>query len=89
MVAALGAAYTLSGRVTDAVALLTPAMAQTTAMDNTVAQAPCRLSLGEAQLLSSRLEEAHALAERALALAQAHQERGHSLDGMIRWSDQR
>src|SRR5262249_20160499 len=35
------------------------------------------LSLGEAQLLSSRLEEAHALAERALALARAHQERGH------------
>ena len=40
-------------------------------------QALCRLSLGEAQLLAGRLEEAHALAERALALARAHQERGH------------
>ena len=40
-------------------------------------QALCRLSLGEAQLLAGRLEEAHALAERALALAREHQERGH------------
>ena len=40
-------------------------------------QALCSLSLGEAQLLAGRLEEAHALAERALALARAHQERGH------------
>ena len=40
-------------------------------------QALCRLALGEAQLLAGRLEEAHALAEQALALARAHQERGH------------
>src|SRR5437763_3291493 len=37
----------------------------------------CRLSLGEAQLLAGRLEEAHALAEAALAQAREHQERGH------------
>jgi tetratricopeptide (TPR) repeat protein len=37
----------------------------------------CHLSLGEAQVLAGRLEEAQALAERALALAHAHQERGH------------
>jgi len=37
----------------------------------------CRLSLGEAQLLAGRLEEAHALAERALAQAREHQERGN------------
>ena len=37
----------------------------------------CSLPLGEAQLLAGRLEEAHALAERALALARAHQERGN------------
>ena len=42
-----------------------------------VYQALCGLSLGEAQLLAGRLEEAHALAEQALALARAHQERGH------------
>ena len=35
------------------------------------------LSLGEAHLLAGRLEEAHALAERALALAREHQERGN------------
>jgi tetratricopeptide (TPR) repeat protein len=38
----------------------------------------CRLSLGEAQLLAGRLEEAHALAEAALAHAREHQERGHA-----------
>jgi tetratricopeptide (TPR) repeat protein len=33
--------------------------------------------LGEAQLLAGRLEEAHTLAERVLAHARAHGERGH------------
>jgi hypothetical protein len=33
------------------------------------------LALGKALVLAGRVEEAHALAERALALAQAHQER--------------
>ena len=75
--AALGAAYTLGGRVADAVPLLTQAMEQTTATERVDFQALCRLSLGEAQLLAGRLEEAHALAERALALAREHQERGH------------
>ena len=77
MAAALGAAYTLGGRVADAVPLLTQAMEQTIATEMVAYQALCRLSLGEAQLLAGRLEEAHALAERALALARAHQERGH------------
>ena len=40
-------------------------------------QAFCSLSLGEAQLLAGRLEEAQALAERTLALAREHQERGN------------
>ena len=77
MAAALGAAYTLAGRVADAMPLLTQAMEQTTAMQRVDHQALCRLSLGEAQLLAGHLEEAHALAEQALALAHAHQERGH------------
>jgi tetratricopeptide (TPR) repeat protein len=77
MAAALGAAYTLSGRVTDAVPLLTQAIEQATAMDRGNLQALCSLSLGEAHLLAGRLEEAHALAERALALAHKHQERGN------------
>jgi class 3 adenylate cyclase/tetratricopeptide (TPR) repeat protein len=75
--ASLGAAYTLAGRVADAVPLLTQAMEQTIATEAVVYQALCCLPLGEAQLLAGRLEEAHALAERALTLARAHQERGH------------
>jgi tetratricopeptide (TPR) repeat protein len=73
----LGAAYTRFGRGTDAVPLLTQAMEQTTATDMAGFQALCGLPLGEAQLLAGRLQEAHALTERALALAHAHQERGH------------
>jgi tetratricopeptide (TPR) repeat protein len=77
--AALGAAYTLAGRVADAVALLMQAMEQETAMERVDTQVPCHLSLGEAQLLAGRLEEAHALAERALALACEHRERGNQV----------
>jgi tetratricopeptide (TPR) repeat protein len=74
--AALGAAYTLGGRITDAMSLLTQATEQATATES-VYQAQCRLSLGEAQVLSGHLEEAHTLAARALALTRAHQERGN------------
>src|SRR5262249_26201475 len=37
----------------------------------------CRLSLGEAQVLAGRREEARTLAEQALAQAREHQERGN------------
>ena len=77
MAAALGAAYTLGGRVTDAVPLLTQALEQTTASEGVGDPVHCSLSLGEAQVLIGRLEEAHALTEGALAHARAHQERGH------------
>jgi class 3 adenylate cyclase/tetratricopeptide (TPR) repeat protein len=76
MASALGAAYTLGGRVAEGVPLLMQAMEQSTAAETIYFQAHCRLSLGEAQVLAGRLEEAHTLAERALALAHAHQERG-------------
>jgi tetratricopeptide (TPR) repeat protein len=77
MGAALGAAYTLDGRIADAVSLLTRALEQTTAIAMAGFQALCSLSLAEAQMLAGRLEEAHAHAERALAHARAYQERGH------------
>jgi tetratricopeptide (TPR) repeat protein len=77
MAPALGAAYTLAGRLADAVPLLTQAMQESMAMARVDIQAFCRRSLGEAQLLAGRLEEAHALAEQSLALARAHQERGN------------
>jgi class 3 adenylate cyclase/tetratricopeptide (TPR) repeat protein len=75
--AALGAAYILSGRVADAVPLLTQAMEQSTAREKVAYQVLCRLPLSEAQLLAGRQEEAQALAESALVLARAHGERGH------------
>ena len=77
MAPALGTAYTLAGRVADAVPLLAQAMEQATALGQSGLPDACRLSLGEAQMLAGRLEEAHALAERALALAREHQERGN------------
>jgi Flp pilus assembly protein TadD len=77
MAAGLGAAYTLAGRIADAVSLLTQAMEQAIATDMIVTQALCHLSLGEAQVLDGRLEEAHTLDERALALSREHQERGN------------
>ena len=77
VVVVVSAAYTLAGRVADAVALLTQAMKQAAATERPGLQARCSLPLGEAQLLADRLEEAQALAERALALAHAHQGQGH------------
>jgi tetratricopeptide (TPR) repeat protein len=80
--AALGAVYTLSGRVTDAVPLLTQAMEQSTAREMVAYQVLCRLPLSEAQLRAGHLAEAQALAERALALAREHQERGHQASAL-------
>jgi len=73
MAITLGAAYTLAGRIADAVPLLTQALEQTMVRY----QSFCSLSLGETQLLAGRLEEAHTLAERTLAFTRAHQERGN------------
>jgi tetratricopeptide (TPR) repeat protein len=75
--AALGAAYTLGGRAAAAVPLLTQALEQTIATETIYLQAHCRLILGEAHLLAGLLEKTQALAERALAHAREHQERGH------------
>jgi tetratricopeptide (TPR) repeat protein len=77
MAATLGAAYTLAGRVADAVPLLTQAMEQNIAIESVPFERMCSFHLGEARLLAGRLEEAQALAERVLALARAHQARGH------------
>jgi class 3 adenylate cyclase/tetratricopeptide (TPR) repeat protein len=72
----LAVAYTLAGRVTDAVPLLARAIGQSTVVkDDRSESLRCR-SLAEAHMLLGRLEEAHAFAERGLALAHALQERG-------------
>jgi tetratricopeptide (TPR) repeat protein len=77
MAAQLGEAYTLAGRVADAVPLLTQAVEQATALEMVAHQALCGFTLAEAQLLAGRLEEAHAVAERVLAHTRAHGERGN------------
>jgi tetratricopeptide (TPR) repeat protein len=75
--AALGVAYTLSGRVAEAEPLLTQAIEQTTVSESRGLHALCRFPLGEAQVLAGRLEKVQVLAERELALAREHQERGN------------
>jgi tetratricopeptide (TPR) repeat protein len=71
--AALGAAYTLGGRLPDAMPLLTSALEQTM-----TTELGCYQAIFGYQVLGhlSR-EEAQALAVRALELARSHQERGH------------
>jgi tetratricopeptide (TPR) repeat protein len=71
----LGEAYTLAGRVADAVSLLTQATEQTIAMEMVALR--CHLTLGEVHMLAGRLEEAHALAKLALRLARERQERSN------------
>jgi tetratricopeptide (TPR) repeat protein len=73
----LGEAYILSGRVTGAVPLLARAIEQSSMVGDGRAEANAYRSMGEARLLSGHLEEARALAERALALTYKHQERGY------------
>jgi class 3 adenylate cyclase len=70
LAADLGSAYTLAGRVADAVPLLTQAIGRVGDWGR------CHVALGEAQMLAGHLEEAHALAEQALALTRERQQRG-------------
>ena len=77
MAAALGAAYTLAGRVADAMRLLTQAIDQVAASERVADEALCRLPLVEAHLFGGLLGQAHALAEAALTHAREHQEQGH------------
>lgn len=74
IMAALGLAYTRSGRVTEALRLLDQVeVRQTTGGGGD----RIMLHLGEAYLLAGRAEDAHRLAERALALSRDRKERGN------------
>ena len=77
MAAPLGVAYALSGRVTDAVILLTQVVERETVIERVDFQSFCCLSLGEAQMLAGHLDEAYTIAERSLAFTCEHQERGY------------
>jgi len=86
-VGALGYAYALSGRLTEAQPLLAQAI-ELTAGRSVGLDALWAAHLGEASLLAGRLEEAHQLAERALARArdtkqQAYEAYALRLDGEI------
>ena len=72
----LGAAYTLAGRGTDALPLLTQALERSLGTRQSVVSSLVSRHLGEAQLLTGHLDEAHALAEQALTLARAYHQRG-------------
>ncbi len=82
MAAPLGTAYIPSGRIIDAVALLTKALKQSTAMARARNEVPCHLVLGEALTLAGRLKEVQVHAEHALALARGHQERGEEVSAL-------
>src|SRR5712691_3576127 len=77
MAAALGAAYTLGRRLTEAVPLLTQTLEYCRAQGRAYIETLCRLPLGEAQMLAGHLEEAYTCAERALALAHEYQGRSN------------
>jgi class 3 adenylate cyclase/tetratricopeptide (TPR) repeat protein len=72
-----GVAFTLAGRVGEAVPLLTRAVEQCRVLNMLVMEARCHLALAEAQLRAGCPQQAHAVAERALTLARERQERGH------------
>jgi tetratricopeptide (TPR) repeat protein len=74
---ALGIAYALAGRITEALALLEQAMQHTTVQRRQGERSLWVAHQSEAMLLSGRLEEALSLAQQALELARTHKERGH------------
>jgi class 3 adenylate cyclase/tetratricopeptide (TPR) repeat protein len=79
----LGAAYTLAGRGADALPLLTQAIAQSIGTRQSVVSSLVSRHLGEAQLLTGHLEEAHAFAEQALTPARAYHQRGQQAHALF------
>jgi tetratricopeptide (TPR) repeat protein len=76
-IGSLGDAYTISGRVTDALPMMEQAVARGASLHIMWCQSRRMTQLGEAHLLGGRVDDALAAAERALALADAHGERGN------------
>jgi tetratricopeptide (TPR) repeat protein len=74
---ALGLAYVLCKRVTDALVLLEQAVEQSASMGRWAYQALFVATLGEALLQAGHLMEARHRTEQALELARTHKERGH------------
>jgi tetratricopeptide (TPR) repeat protein len=74
---ALGYAYALSGRSTDAISLLEEAVKRPVTGPNHEGQSLRTVWLSEAYLLGGREADARAAAQRALDLARQHKERGN------------
>jgi class 3 adenylate cyclase/tetratricopeptide (TPR) repeat protein len=74
---ALGYAYALSGRSTEAIPLLEEAVERPVTGPNHEGQSLRTIWLSEAYLLAGRKADAGAAAQRALGLARRHKERGH------------
>jgi tetratricopeptide (TPR) repeat protein len=73
----LGFAYALSDRTADALPLMEEAEEQTISIGRRGGQSLRLAWQGETYLLSGRIKEAVALAERAYELSEKHKERGH------------
>ena len=74
---ALGAAYSLSGRARDAIALLEEGNREGLAMGRMGGHSLVVVRLGEAYLRAGHLDEADETARRALLMAREKNERGH------------
>jgi class 3 adenylate cyclase/tetratricopeptide (TPR) repeat protein len=74
---ALGAVYTLGGRVDEAVPLIAQALERAIAMEAIWQQARAMVFLGEAHLLAGQIEEASQCATEALQISRTHKERGN------------
>jgi len=74
---ALGYAYALSGRSTEAIPLLKEAVEHPVRSVTLEGQSLRTIWLSEGYLLAGRETDAHAAAHRALGLARQHKERGH------------
>jgi class 3 adenylate cyclase/tetratricopeptide (TPR) repeat protein len=75
--ALLGLAYALVGRLGEALALLEEAVEEDITRGLMRSHALTVAWLSEAHILAARIDEAAALAERALRLSRVHEERGH------------
>jgi tetratricopeptide (TPR) repeat protein len=73
----LGAAYTLAGRLTEALPLLEQALEQTLVMRQPINYAPFAVWLGEGYVLAGRLAEAHQFGQQALEKARSLKQQGH------------
>jgi tetratricopeptide (TPR) repeat protein len=82
LAASVGYAYALADRLPEAVPLLEQASRQYAALRGGAPDPPSVIWLGEAYLLTGRLDEAWTQAQRALEFSRAHQERSNEAEAL-------